>query len=182
MSVPQQSPENAFWRWSLDYYGRKPVERALLKLQDECGFDVNLALWCCWRAQTGAALSETVVTDAVEAKREWTANVVHPLRSARRHLKAEGDGNDPVVEALREQIKDAELKAEQHVQNLLFALSPPEAEIQTQPPENTALENLNVYAKLLNAEQNPAFSANLLHELVDNIFKPSQNEPSNKDG
>ncbi|WP_425409144.1 TIGR02444 family protein [Hyphococcus sp.] len=167
--------QNPFWRWSLEHYADKRVERMLLRLQDDIGFDVNVVLWCCWRAQHSPPLDEAALNEAIEAKREWTAGVVHPLRAARRYIKiVQPDANDD-ISRLRERIKVAELEAEKHVQNLLFALAPSETARSTQPPEQTALCNLNLYAKLLGVEKNPAFSKNLLHELVDNIFETTQN-------
>ena len=165
---------NLFWQWSLELYSRKPVERALLKLQDECGFDVNVALWCCWRAETGAGLDENILENAVEAKREWTAKVVHPLRAARRYLKSIDDGADQDVPRLRKHIKAAELDAEKHVQNLLFKFDRIGEPATTENPAATAVEYLSLYGKLLGAEKNPAFSKNLLQDLVDNIFEPAQ--------
>lgn len=176
------SAENPFWQWSLERYSRKPVERGLLKLQDECGFDINVSLWCCWRAESGANVDDHALEAAIEAKREWTANVVHPLRATRRYLKSVDSGADQDVTRLRERIKAAELDAEKHVQNLLFRsdLAAP-----TGTPENpakTALKYLNLYAKLLDAAKNPAFSEHLLQELVDNIFKRAQNLTDERDG
>ena len=42
----------AFWTFSLEFYRRKGVERALLQLQETAGADVNLLL-ALWRASLG---------------------------------------------------------------------------------------------------------------------------------
>jgi uncharacterized protein (TIGR02444 family) len=38
-------PDDPFWRFSLDLYGRPGVAPACLALQDEAGADVNLVLY-----------------------------------------------------------------------------------------------------------------------------------------
>ncbi len=170
-----ENVQNPFWQWSLERYNRKPVERSLLKLQDECGFDVNVALWCCWLAETRAPLDETTLESAVEEKREWTASVIHPLRAARRYLKSIDDGIHADVARLRDHVKSAELDAEKHVQNLLFKFDQSSEPAKATNPAKSAIEYLSIYGKLLGAEKNPAFSKKLLQDLVDNIFEPAQN-------
>ena len=43
----------AFWTFSLEFYRRKGVERALLQLQETAGADVNLLLLALWWAKLG---------------------------------------------------------------------------------------------------------------------------------
>ncbi|WDI31435.1 TIGR02444 family protein [Hyphococcus flavus] len=164
--------ENPFWRWSLDIYGRKPIEQQLLNLQDQCGFDVNIILWCCWLAAEGKALTASSLGNAIEAKREWTAEVIHPLRATRRYLKSvQYGGTNEDIARLRNHIKAAELDAEKHVQNVLFERSDIDALPAQKNKEKQAFDHLTLYAKLLGAYQNPAFSEDLLHILVDNVFE-----------
>lgn len=178
----KEENHNPFWQWSLERYSRKPVELALLKLQDECGFDVNVALWCCWRAELGASITDDELRGAIEVKREWTANVVHPLRAARRYIKSIDKGNNEDISRLRAHVKAAELDAEKHVQNLLFQFDQSAAKRPLEKPGETALLHLNRYAELLGAEKNPAFSRNLLQDLVDNIFEQAQGLPNKGSG
>ena len=41
-------PSSRFWDFSLEIYAKPGVAQACLALQDECGADVNLLLFCCW--------------------------------------------------------------------------------------------------------------------------------------
>jgi len=43
----------AFWRFSLDAYGRPGVAAACLDLQDRHGCDVNLILYALWLGRAG---------------------------------------------------------------------------------------------------------------------------------
>ena len=44
---------NAFWRFSLHTYRLPGIEAACLALQDRCGTDTNLLLYCCWLGTSG---------------------------------------------------------------------------------------------------------------------------------
>ncbi len=164
---------NPFWRWSLDHYGGDGVETALLRLQDSYGLDVNLLLWCCWRASCGEALSQDALRAGEQAIADWTDNIVRPLRAVRRRLKTEGPPG------LRETVKQAELAAESHVQDILFARS---AEpLKPRPPgdaEKLAFANLIQYASLEGGAALPAIKQNMLQELAHLIFA----QPGNRAG
>ena len=47
-----------FWRYSLGFYRRSGVEQACLGLQNTCGADVNLLLFCCWMGAQGRPLDK----------------------------------------------------------------------------------------------------------------------------
>ena len=47
---------NPFWRFSLRTYRAPGVQEACLALQDRCGADVNLLLFCGWTGRDGRAL------------------------------------------------------------------------------------------------------------------------------
>ena len=46
----------AFWNFSIVIYGQPGVREACLRLQDKAGLDVNVLLYCLWRAARGMAL------------------------------------------------------------------------------------------------------------------------------
>jgi uncharacterized protein (TIGR02444 family) len=98
----------SLWDWAVETYGRPGVGEACLALQDSYGQNVSFLLWALWAGPDEAALAR-----GVQAAREWDQAVLAPLRSVRRALKTD--------EALREDIKAAELKAERR---LLEALEP----------------------------------------------------------
>ncbi|HET6519133.1 MAG TPA: TIGR02444 family protein, partial [Geminicoccaceae bacterium] len=83
-------PRCPFWTWSVEVYGRDGVAAACLELQDRHGLDVNLLLLACWLAAAhGRALDGATLARARAASGRWQAEVVRPLRAARRALKAQ---------------------------------------------------------------------------------------------
>jgi uncharacterized protein (TIGR02444 family) len=101
---------NPFWEFSLAFYAEPGVAPACLAMQDRDGVDVNLALFCCW---VSVALDAAALAEAEALVRDWGDNVVRPLRAVRRWLK----GRD---EALRAQVAEQELAAEQRQQAMLY--------------------------------------------------------------
>lgn len=136
------------WDFSLALYRRPGVEALCLALQDGWGADVNLLLWLCWLEGEGLLINETRLRLAQAYIAPWRTEVVEPLRRMRRHIKRQYGTRDPAIEASRQAIKAAELKAERTVQGRLEKLArtwlsggrtgrvPPGA-------------NLSVYARLL---------------------------------
>ena len=78
---------NPFWRFSLRTYRAPGVQDACLALQDRCGADVNLLLFCGWTGRDGRALDEGSLRSAVGRVGLWQSEVIAPLRLARRGLK-----------------------------------------------------------------------------------------------
>ena len=110
--------DNAFWRFSLAVYGQAEVAKGCLGLQDALGLDVNILLFCAWLGTQSVALEREDIERALRAVAAWQDEVVRPLRAVRQRTKAlSGD------EEFRAGIKDAEIKAEQIEQAMLFALS-----------------------------------------------------------
>lgn len=101
-----------FWQFSLAFYGRDGVAETCLRLQDEQGLDVNLVLFCLWAGSRGQRLeAEHFALIAAEAA-TWQQEVVAPLRQVRRWLKGKGQGEASMQDALRQVIKEQELRAE----------------------------------------------------------------------
>ncbi len=110
--------DNEFWRFSLAVYNQAEVAKECLALQDVLGLDVNILLFCAWRGTQSVALQREDIEAALRTVAAWQDEVVRPLRAVRQRTKAlSGDGN------FRAGIKDAEIKAEQIEQAMLFALS-----------------------------------------------------------
>ncbi|UYG03593.1 TIGR02444 family protein [Halomonas sp. LR3S48] len=97
------------WDFALDFYARPGVEAACLLLQDEAGVDVCELLWRCWLHRHGLALAQEPA--GLAAIRCWQEEVTRPLRTLRRHLKAQAAHSAGVAE-VRQQIQQAELAAE----------------------------------------------------------------------
>ncbi len=151
---------NPLWQYSLAVYPRPGFEALLLRLQDQCGADINLLLSCCYLAQQGRRLSPAAVDSLCQTVETWQRQCVQPLRQVRRALKGR-----PQPEGFRQQVKALELQAEQYQQQQLWqcltalALAP--------APADSALlaANLACYRQLLpEALQAPA--ADLMAQLV----------------
>jgi len=110
--------DNEFWRFSLAVYGQAEVAKECLALQDALGVDVNILLFCAWLGTHSVALQREDIEAALRAVAAWQDDIVRPLRAVRQRTKALS-----VDEHFRAGIKDAEIKAEQIEQAMLFAVA-----------------------------------------------------------
>lgn len=117
-SAPPVAP-SSFWDFSLQLYVRPGVADSCLQLQDEQGVNVNLLLWCAWLDAQDLILDAGRLHSAQKRIHGWDEHYVLPLRQLRRRMKAEFGTTNADIEALRTQIKQAELLAEKQVQLLL---------------------------------------------------------------
>jgi uncharacterized protein (TIGR02444 family) len=111
------------WTFSLWVYGRKGVPESCLLLQDRWGVDVNVLLLAAYAAATGAPPNAARLAAVNTQIAPWREQVVKHLRELRRLLKA---GPHPApsraTDVLRDQVKCAELMAEQIEQAALADL------------------------------------------------------------
>lgn len=111
------------WDWTLAAYARPGVAPACLALQDNNGQNVPLLLAAAWAATQGRSLD---LDKAVALTRAWEADVVAPLRAARRGLKVSTPPiGDAAREALRQTVKAVELEAERLLLAALESLAWP---------------------------------------------------------
>ncbi|MDP1631430.1 MAG: TIGR02444 family protein [Caulobacter sp.] len=116
---------SALWDWTLAAYGRPGVPEATLALQDEHGLNTSLLLWAVWANPDREALANGVQTTVL-----WDETVLWPLRNVRRALRAPRPPfTDSAREGLREDVKDAELRAEMVLMETLEGLAGPAAEV-----------------------------------------------------
>jgi len=109
----------SLWEWTLEAYGQPGVPEACLALQDEHGQNTSLLLWAVW-AEAGAP---ALLARAAEAAHRWEDVALVPLRAVRRALKAPAPPvADDAREALREDVKAAELRAERVLMETLEAM------------------------------------------------------------
>ena len=103
----------SFWNWAVKAYGGEGVAEACLALQDEDGQNVPLLLWAAWLASEDFGISDSLATEAAALARNWSDELIVPLRLLRRRLKTElSTGDEGLRLPLREKIKTIELEAE----------------------------------------------------------------------
>jgi uncharacterized protein (TIGR02444 family) len=108
-----------FWRFSLMMYARPGVADALIRLQDQAGYNVNLILFGLW-----LGLCEGMRLDAASLARANAAilgidrDVVTPLRRLRRALRSDPASD---IQDLRRRVLALELAVERRVQARLAA-------------------------------------------------------------
>jgi len=127
----------SFWDFSLRIYRLPHVSATCLSLQNEHGFDVNVLLFACWFGTTHGAMPEGLLADALQFSRQWSTEVVKPLRHARTWMKgaladdASHLASQSGAAELREKIKAVELRSEQLQQQALERLVQNSAEVHT---------------------------------------------------
>jgi len=97
----------SLWRFAVQRWRQRPIERACLRLQDEYGSPVAAVLTALWLASEGrppdAALGRRVRAQADQFETTW----LQPLRTLRRQAAQE-----PATGELKRQIQEAELVGE----------------------------------------------------------------------
>lgn len=140
-----------FWRFSLRLYRAPGIAEACLALQDRCGADVNLLLYCCWAGMGGRRLNARTMRRTLAAVARWQGSIVQPLRQARREIRKISAGMPgELTGELGKRIGAAELDAEYVEQCILAALAedlPPPA--RGQEPRAAVVANLERYCDAL---------------------------------
>lgn len=107
---------NHFWDYSLRLYPE--IEPWCLTQQDCHDANVNLLLFGCFVGSQGRQLDDRHWQQLQSLIGSWDGSVVKPLRQLRRQMKQQSLPGD--AEPVRQRIKQAELAAEQQLQELLF--------------------------------------------------------------
>lgn len=117
-----QFPDNPFWDFSLEVYGKPRVADSCIYLQDRYGMNVNLLLLCVWAGAAGlGALDVTDMNLCVRRTQDWQRTIVKPLREIRRACRDEPLGvPDFLLQIFRPLVQGTEIDAE-HVEQLLLA-------------------------------------------------------------
>jgi uncharacterized protein (TIGR02444 family) len=136
MTQSRSDVEADGWAFALHLYAQPGVADACLRLQEEAGVDVMMALMTVFAAvRYRVLLTPAEIRELDEACQLWREQIVHPLRAIRTRLKS-GPAPAPgsATEPFRSTIKAAELAAER-LQNQLLAerlpLRAPERDIVT---------------------------------------------------
>jgi uncharacterized protein (TIGR02444 family) len=106
---------NPFWEFSITFYARPGVATLCLDLQQRCEADVNLLLFCLWRADNGQRLHYENLCELDAEIAPWRVDVVQPLRGLRQQLR-----DYPAVESTRDLLKKAELESERVQQQAIW--------------------------------------------------------------
>ncbi len=119
----------ALWEFACRLYEAPGVRELCLELQDRHGVDVPLLLATCWLWRRGVALDAARRAELGAACRPWQAEVVAPLRAARRALRPEAiPGRALAVPAasraeLKARVQALELEAERRQLDALATLA-----------------------------------------------------------
>ena len=167
--------DEALWRFSLAFYERQGVAGALIALQDRDGFDVNLVLFALWLGISGRGLlSGDALAAAERVAGELRSEVVDPLRSLRRKLRHNPDGD---VQRLREGVKVLELAGEKLVQERLARLAGG-GRAETDPGGRRAAAHANL-ALYLGGEGVRSKEAAVIEEALDAFAQNLRTEQAN---
>lgn len=143
-------PDHPFWDFSLAVYGGEGVAQACLDLQDRRGIDVNLLLFCLWCATDRQVAYDTAAFRIIlAAAGDWQETVIHPMRAARRRLKA-GSPHLPeaTTAALRREVLAAEIACEHGEQLIIVAAAETlPAPASATDAEAAAVANLHSYCE-----------------------------------
>jgi uncharacterized protein (TIGR02444 family) len=138
----------SLWDWALTAYAAEGVADACLDLQGAAGQNVPLLLWAAWCAAEGRAPDEDALEAAGDTARAWQETAIAPLRVVRKALKARApDLDDADREAVRAQVKAAELDAERRLLAALEALSPASSG-PPRPPIDTLVAAARVWSPI----------------------------------
>jgi uncharacterized protein (TIGR02444 family) len=153
-----------FWTFSLTVYAAPGVQAECLDLQDRCGIDINLLLFCAYAgAAYGVLLSPAVLRNASAHVAGWHKDVVRSLRTARRALKPFATEQIPAAE-LRTALKAAELEAERIEQLMLETWNAPAlADLPRAEPEAAIAANIGA---LFAASESPCRPQNLPTRII----------------
>jgi uncharacterized protein (TIGR02444 family) len=171
---------NSFWRFSLRTYRAPGVQEACLALQERCGADINLLLFCGWTGQQGRVLESDSLRLAMAQVGSWQSDVIAPLRLVRRGLKHQLAGGPAAALALpfRKRVAALELGLERVEQDLLSELEsmlPPVAH--RARPRKAIAESMATYMSLLAQSPGPEELAHLDH-IVDACSPAERRNPS----
>lgn len=117
----KSGPTGDLWSFSLHVYAEAGVAEECLSLQDSYGVNINLILMAAFAGVGERKILQVHLDDAKRCTADWHANVVCGLRRVRRAMKglAANCSNPQEWEALRNKLKDIELKAEKEEQMAL---------------------------------------------------------------
>ena len=166
-------PNNPFWDFSVDFYGREGVQERLIRLQESLKIDINVMLYCYWAAYIGEPiLTESQIENAVMRVKVWQKETVLPLREVRNKLKQYSCMDYSVwFDEVRNKVIAAELEAERLEQLILYNQQELKGrqQITSLEKRNRAKGNVTVYFKYGCQKINPE-TEKILDWLLNKLF------------
>ena len=163
--------DSLFWSYSLRFYDDRKTQKTCLDAQNRLGADVNLILFCLFKAQAGHCLNLNALKKANTNVISWRTDVIQPLRQIRKNLKGQPynlPDNDQA--AIRKTVNNLELRTEKFQQQYLETL---ELESQAAEPKQAAKDNLAAYFQILGANISDPVFINLLRRF-DALYDRSE--------
>jgi uncharacterized protein (TIGR02444 family) len=132
------------WEFTVDLYAHPAVQEHAHALQDAEGIDVNLLFFAAWCGmEHGVVLSAADFASIETQMAPWRQRVIEPLRALRRCLKTPEIANfERDQMAIRDGVKELELRAERHQLQELSKLVGMRDYIRAEPGAALALQNL----------------------------------------
>ncbi len=114
------------WTFAVELYDQEEVKATCLRIQARYGLAISLLLGTIWAGLQGKGrLGATELEEAIRRALEWHRDIIEPMRALRRQLRQPPSGVEDEGLAVRKQILEAELNAEQIEQQLFLQDLPP---------------------------------------------------------
>lgn len=107
--------------FSLGFYDKPDVPEVCLYLQDECGCDVLVVLWCLWLEAQNKDISEEYLAEVISIVDKFSGPSVQSLRALRRQLPSLNFLSGDRQKAVKRSILEAEIECEKAILDALFA-------------------------------------------------------------
>lgn len=163
-------PQHDFWQFSVRVYQQASIQQVCLELQNRCGANVNLLLFCCWSGIQGYRhLEISELREYLASIYQWHHAITLQLRRLRNCVPKQTGGS--ALQKLRPAILDVELAAEQCEQLMLAERLSSVASPQLAPRKKllNAITNLKNYTRLWRHTLTKN-DYQLLTQLLGNLF------------
>jgi uncharacterized protein (TIGR02444 family) len=114
-------PEDAahFIQFALRLYSREGIAKVCLRLQDECGLNVNCLLLAAWAARIGLAVDAELWAELLKHTAPIRDAAVQPIRRLRRQISKEVKLKEELRGPIKRLLLYAEVRAEQAEEHAL---------------------------------------------------------------
>jgi uncharacterized protein (TIGR02444 family) len=108
-----------FVQFALRLYSRPGVAPVCLRLQEECGLNVNCLLLAAWAARQGLAVDETLWEELQRQTAAIRESAVQPIRRLRKQISKDVKLKEELRAPLKRLLLYAEVRAEQAEERVL---------------------------------------------------------------